>query len=70
VALAALGLVGLLGASMLALWLRQRAEPPEGRTEPQPPAERHFPPLVVAAHGLFAVATVVLVALTAAGVAE
>jgi hypothetical protein len=69
-ALAALALVGLLGATMLAVWLGQRTEPTGARMGAQSPAERHFPPLVVAAHGLLAVATVVLVALTAAGVGE
>ncbi|MFH7341156.1 hypothetical protein [Streptomyces sp. KHY 26] len=32
------------------------------------PAERHFPVAVVLAHGLFAVATLVLVLLTALGI--
>ncbi|HEY9439443.1 MAG TPA: hypothetical protein VIS29_12480 [Streptomyces sp.] len=59
----------LLGFVMLVRWipvLRARAAAPaEGQAEP---AERHFPVAVVAAHGLFAVVTVVLVLLTAAGI--
>jgi hypothetical protein len=69
-ALGALAVVALLGATMLAIWLRQGREPVAGRTGAQRPAESHFPSLVVTAHGLLAVATVVLVALTAAGVGD
>ncbi|MFG3620338.1 hypothetical protein [Nocardia sp. NPDC047654] len=58
--------VALLGFAMLLRWLpvyraRAAAEAPE-------PAERHFPVAVVGGHGVFAVATVVLVLLTALGV--
>ncbi|MEU1550315.1 hypothetical protein [Nocardia sp. NPDC005745] len=58
--------VALLGFAMLLRWLpvyraRTIAETPE-------PAERHFPVAVVGGHGVFAVATVVLVLLTALGV--
>ncbi|BDT90884.1 hypothetical protein IFM12275_08600 [Nocardia sputorum] len=58
--------VALLGFAMVVRWLpvyraRTTAETPE-------PAERHFPVAVVGGHGVFAVATVVLVLLTALGV--
>ncbi|MCM6772712.1 hypothetical protein NDR87_06395 [Nocardia sp. CDC159] len=56
--------VALLGFFMFFRWLptyRGRAAGAEG------PAERHFPLPAVAAHGIFAVATVVLVLLTALG---
>jgi hypothetical protein len=58
--------VALLGFAMLLRWLpvyraRADAEAPE-------PAERHFPVAVVGGHGVLAVATVVLVLLTALGV--
>ncbi|MGV9678736.1 hypothetical protein ACWDSJ_25930 [Nocardia sp. NPDC003482] len=68
VAFALLVPVALLGLVMLLRWLPVY----QGRataTDPQP-AERHFPVAVVAAHGVFAVATVVLVLLTALGVGE
>lgn len=70
--------VALLGFVMLARWIpvyRDRAAaaagpaaaavPGAGGTVP---AERHFPVPVVLAHGLFAVATLVLVLLTALGI--
>jgi uncharacterized protein YneF (UPF0154 family) len=60
--------VALLGFTMLARWIPVRRA--ASATAPGPdataaPAERHFPVPVVAAHGLFAVATLVLVLLTA-----
>lgn len=55
--------VALLGFVMLARWIPVRRA---GAGEAAP-AERHFPVAVVAGHGLFAVATVVLVLLTALG---
>ncbi|MEU1998053.1 hypothetical protein ABZ511_26730 [Nocardia gamkensis] len=58
--------VALLGFAMLLRWLpvyRARAD-----VEAPEPAERHFPIAVVGGHGVFAVATVVLVLLTALGV--
>ncbi|MBF6164498.1 hypothetical protein IU486_06890 [Streptomyces gardneri] len=58
--------VALLGFTMLARWLpvyRDRATPAQDS-----PAERHFPVAIVGGHGVFAVATVVLVLLTALGV--
>ncbi|MEU1461494.1 hypothetical protein ABZ467_12525 [Streptomyces sp. NPDC005727] len=67
--------VALLGFVMLARWLPVHragagAQPAAaGRAaEATVPAERHFPVPVVLAHGLFAVATLVLVLLTALGV--
>jgi hypothetical protein len=69
-ALGVLALVALLGATMFTTWLRQRPEAVAARTDGQRPAESHFPSLAVAGHGLLAAATVVLVALAAAGVAE
>lgn len=62
--------VALLGFVMLARWIpvhRARATAPTGPGQ-DAPAERHFPLVVVLAHGLFAVVTVVLVLLTALGV--
>lgn len=71
--------VALLGFVMLLRWLptyRTRTPattttaPAGAPTTPvgsTPPAEKHFPVAVVAAHGVFAVATVVLVLLTALG---
>jgi hypothetical protein len=70
--------VALLGFVMLARWIpvhRDRAAAgavPAAATargtEESVPAERHFPVPVVLAHGLFAVATLVLVLLTALGI--
>ncbi|MEU1704161.1 hypothetical protein ABZ478_01995 [Streptomyces sp. NPDC005706] len=67
--------VALLGFVMLARWLPVHragagaAPAAAGRAaEATVPAERHFPVPVVLAHGLFAVATLVLVLLTALGV--
>jgi hypothetical protein len=68
--------VALLGFVMLARWIptyrgRTAAVPAGGPGTSDtsgPPAEKHFPVPVVAGHGLFAVATVVLVLLTALGV--
>ncbi|MDT2007897.1 hypothetical protein FXW78_33035 [Rhodococcus opacus] len=70
--------VAVLGFTMLVRWLpsfRARSHP--SATVPSAagtgggggePAEQHFPVVVVAGHGLFAVVTVVLVLLTALGV--
>jgi hypothetical protein len=54
--------VALLGFTMLVRWLGVRGGTTTGEDAP---AERHFPVAVVAGHGVFAVATVVLVLLTA-----
>ena len=71
VALALLVVVAALGFSMFAIWLRQRSREPavaaEGVRETTP-AERHFPTLIVAAHGVLAATTLVLVLLVAVGV--
>ncbi|MDT0320614.1 hypothetical protein [Streptomyces millisiae] len=56
--------VALLGFTMLARWLPVHREHAAAHDEL---AERHFPVPVVRVHGLFAVATVVLVFLTAIG---
>ena len=68
-ALAVLPVVAALGISMLLLWLGGRGAH-AGIREPNTPAEQHFPIVVVVAHGLFAVVTVVLVALAALHVAS
>ncbi|QTD96097.1 hypothetical protein [Streptomyces cyanogenus] len=69
--------VALLGFVMLARWIpvhRDRVAAGTAATATAPggeatvPAERHFPLPVVVAHGLFAVATLVLVLLSALGV--
>ena len=75
-ALAILAVVAVLGLTMALRWLtvyRSTPDPamvPAGApgTWPVVPAERHFPLSVVIWHGFFAVATVVVVALTALGV--
>jgi manganese efflux pump family protein len=54
--------VALLGFVSFARWI------PVYRAADQQPAEKHFPVVVVGAHGVFAVATVVLAALTTFGV--
>ncbi|MFG2659225.1 hypothetical protein [Streptomyces sp. NPDC048425] len=62
--------VALLGFAMLARWLpvHRARSAAAGSDAESDPAERHFPVLVVAGHGLFAVVTVVLVLLTALGI--
>jgi|tagenome__1003787_1003787.scaffolds.fasta_scaffold20199521_1 hypothetical protein len=76
IAFALLAVVALLGFSMLAIWLRQRAREPalagagapvDGVRDTSAP-EQHFPAPIVALHGLLAAATLVLVLLVAAGV--
>jgi hypothetical protein len=78
-ALAIVILVAVLGLAMFVRWVptyreRARLGPGPGaaahRAQPSPgqPPEQHFPVLVVAAHGVLAVTTVVLVVLTALGV--
>jgi hypothetical protein len=81
-ALIILAVVAVGGFAMLARWIHVYRRPyatvaaptagggtteAEASTAKAPP-ERHFPPVVVAAHGLFAAATLVLVLLTALGV--
>ncbi|MEU2040345.1 hypothetical protein [Nocardia niwae] len=61
--------VALLGFAMLVRWLpAYRASTTTGTSEQAEPPERHFPVAVVGGHGVLAVATVVLVLLTALGV--
>jgi len=69
IAFVILAVVALLGWTMFAIWFqrRQRGAVREA-VDPGTPAEQHFPVPVVAAHGLLAVTTVVLVFLTAIGV--
>jgi manganese efflux pump family protein len=59
--------VATLGSTMFGLWLRSGRRRARGRHTyaPRHAAEDHFPPPAVLGHGLFAVATVVLVLLTA-----
>lgn len=63
IAVGILVVVALLGFTMFARWLRGRQA-----GEADAP-EQHFPVLVVGGHGLLAVVTVVLVLLSALGVA-
>jgi cytochrome bd-type quinol oxidase subunit 2 len=73
VAFALLLIVALLGFTMLALWLQRRQAAPVAATaggsapgaDGSTPAEQHFPVPIVAAHGLLAATTLVLVLLTA-----
>jgi hypothetical protein len=66
IAVALLVLIALLGFAMFARWLPVQRNATLAGAEA--PAEKHLPVPVVAAHGLVAVATVVLVLLTALGV--
>jgi manganese efflux pump family protein len=76
VALALLTAIALLGLTMFAKWIRVHHEPvPLASGAPQPglaaaeiPAKGSFPVAVVAAHGLLAGSTMVLVLLTAIGI--
>jgi hypothetical protein len=66
-ALADLVVVAALGATMFGLWLRTGHGRPRGRhaAVPRHAAEDHFPPPAVLGHGVFAVATVALVLVSA-----
>ncbi|GAA4487064.1 hypothetical protein GCM10023094_44820 [Rhodococcus olei] len=74
VAFAALVVVAVLGLTMFIRWIPSyragSATRPGSVKEPgtEAPPEKHFPVAVVAGHGVFAVATVVLVLLAALGV--
>jgi hypothetical protein len=64
-----LGIVALLGLVMAARWIGvYRAYAAPGSTPPTRliavPPERHFPRAVIVVHGIFAVATLILVVLT------
>jgi hypothetical protein len=71
IAFAILAVVALLGWTMFAICFqrRQRGAVREA-VDPGTPAEQRFPVPVVAAHGLLAVTTVVLVFLAAIGVGD
>ncbi|MFI6520941.1 hypothetical protein ACIBF1_35675 [Spirillospora sp. NPDC050679] len=62
--------VALLGLVMLLRWIPVHRAARTGAGGGPAPAERAFPVPVVAGHGVFAVATVVLVLLTALGVGD
>jgi len=64
-ALADLVLVAALGATMFGLWIRAGRSSGRHVAGPRHAAEDHFPPPAVLGHGLFAVATVALVLVTA-----
>jgi hypothetical protein len=68
--LAAAGLVvvAALGFTMVGRWRQDRAAVATGEANAARPPEQHFPVAVVYLHGLLAVATLVLVLLTALGV--
>jgi hypothetical protein len=74
VALATLVVVAALGFTMVTRWRQDRVAVAAGATSATPgtevgrPPEQHFPVTVVYLHGLLAVATLVLVLLTALGV--
>ena len=77
VALIVLGVVAVLGITMFALWIpayqRSRATagagaPPSPQASGDTAPERSFPVVIVGAHGLLAVTTLVLVVLTMVGV--
>jgi hypothetical protein len=79
-AFAVLVIVGVLGTTAFRIWQRRRLGfvkatqhdwnwPPEAMAKGETvPAEQHLPASVVLLHGVLAIATVVLVLLTAAGV--
>ena len=66
-ALGVLVVVAVLGATMFGLWIRAGHGRSRGRhvAGPRHAAEDHFPPPAVLGHGVFAIATVTLVLLTA-----
>lgn len=61
IALVILVVVAVLGFTMFARWIGQRRQ----AVDADATAERHFPPVVVFGHGLFAATTLVLVLLVA-----
>ena len=72
IAFADLVLVAVLGGVLVARWSKDRRGRPASsdgaRAASTDLAEQHFPVVAVALHGVFAVTTLVLVLLTAAGV--
>jgi len=61
VAFAVVAAVAGLGFTMLALWLQRHRHPAAQGPGANRPAEQHFPPTLVAFHGLIAAATLVIV---------
>jgi hypothetical protein len=71
IALAILVVVAVLGWTMFGIWWQRRQRGAVAQAvDPGTPAEQHFPVPVVAAHGVLAVTTVVLVFLAAVGVGD
>ena len=75
IAFVLLAIVALLGFSMLAIWLAERSREPvvatsESTAAAAGPAEQRFPVPIVAAHGVLAATTLVLVLLVALGVGD
>ena len=73
IAFVLLAVVAVLGWTMFAIWYQRRQREPQvagASAGGERPAEQHFPVRIVALHGLLAVATVVLVFLTAIGVGD
>jgi hypothetical protein len=71
IAFAILVVVAVLGWTMFGIWWRRRQRGAVAQAvDPGTPAEQHFPVPVVAAHGVLAVTTVVLVFLAAVGVGD
>ena len=71
IAFAMLLVVAAIGFTMFGIWMRQRqararvTQAATATSGPLEPAEQHFPVVVVAAHGLAAATTLVLVLLAA-----
>jgi manganese efflux pump family protein len=72
VAFAILLVVAALGFTMARLWRQERAaaEAATGQPTTELPPEQHFPVPLIGLHGLLALATLVLVLLTALGVGD
>jgi hypothetical protein len=72
VALAILLVVAALGFTMARLWRQERAATAAATDQPSAhlPPEQHFPVALIGLHGLLAIATLVLVLLTALGVGD
>ncbi|HKB19826.1 MAG TPA: hypothetical protein VKC65_02350 [Gaiellaceae bacterium] len=63
--------VAVLGLTMFSIWWRRRQRVAVAQAvDPGTPAEQHFPVPIVAAHGLLAVTTLVLVFLATIGVGD
>jgi hypothetical protein len=72
IAFALLVVVALLGFTMLSIWLSRRRAPVHASPQEadELPVEQRFPSSIVAAHGVAAATTLVLVFLTNIGVGE